>query len=114
MKVCSTPGCPNPVDSGRCVTCRSQADAHRGSAAARGYDHEHRVRFRAGVLDRDPICVRCEIRVATVADHYPRSRRQLAALGLDPNDPQHGRGLCKPCHDAETAARQPGGWHATD
>jgi 5-methylcytosine-specific restriction protein A len=49
---------------------------------------------------------------ATVADHYPLSRKELIDAGLDPNDPQHGRGLCKPCHDRETAQNQPGGWNA--
>jgi 5-methylcytosine-specific restriction protein A len=63
------------------------------------------------VLDRDPICVLCELAVSTVADHYPHSRRELIALHLDPDDPQYGRGLCKRCHDTETATNQPGGWN---
>jgi 5-methylcytosine-specific restriction enzyme A len=51
-------------------------------------------------LERDPICVICGIAPATVADHYPLSRKELVARGMDPNDPAHGRGLCKPCHDS--------------
>ncbi|AHH98316.1 hypothetical protein KALB_4954 [Kutzneria albida DSM 43870] len=43
-----------------------------------------------------------------VADHYPKSRRELVAAGADPNDPQHGRGLCVACHNAQTARLQPG------
>jgi 5-methylcytosine-specific restriction protein A len=46
------------------------------------------------------------------ADHWPLSRRQLAAQGMNPNDPKHGRGLCTPCHSRETARDQPGGWNA--
>ena len=49
--------------------------------------------------------------VATVADHYPDDRRALVAKGLDPNDPDHGRGLCASCHSKETAKFQPGGWN---
>lgn len=62
------------------------------------------------MLERDPICVVCLVRVSTVADHYPRSKRELEQLGLDSNDPQYGRGLCKRCHDRSTAERQPGGF----
>jgi 5-methylcytosine-specific restriction protein A len=50
------------------------------------------------------------VAISTVADHWPLSRRELEDQGLDPNDPQHGRGLCKHCHDMETARNQPGGW----
>jgi 5-methylcytosine-specific restriction enzyme A len=50
--------------------------------------------------------------VSVVADHYPLSRRELIDQGLDPDDPGRGRGLCKRCHDTETAQRQPGGFNA--
>jgi 5-methylcytosine-specific restriction protein A len=49
---------------------------------------------------------------ATVADHWPKSRKQLEAEGLDPNEPSYGRGLCASCHGKETAKHQPGGWNA--
>jgi hypothetical protein len=39
------------------------------------------------------------------------SRRELIEAGLDLNDPKHGRGLCKSCHDSSTGERQPGGWN---
>ncbi|MEU6709988.1 hypothetical protein ABZ897_00800 [Nonomuraea sp. NPDC046802] len=50
---------------------------------------------------------------STVADHHPLSRRELVARGLDPDDPQYGRGLCTSCHGKETAANpeQAGGWN---
>ncbi|WP_284294541.1 hypothetical protein [Luteimicrobium album] len=47
---------------------------------------------------------------ATVADHYPTERRDLVDMGLDPDDPARGRGLCKPCHDKKTARTMPGGF----
>jgi 5-methylcytosine-specific restriction protein A len=109
---CTTPGCPYLATSGRCPNCRLAAQAERGTAAERGYDAGHRDRFRPGVLRKHPICVLCRARRSTVADHYPISRRQLVEQGLDPNDPRHGRGLCGPCHNQETARRQPGGWNA--
>ncbi|GAA4933979.1 5-methylcytosine-specific restriction protein A [Nonomuraea thailandensis] len=109
---CTTPGCPNLSTSGRCDDCRADAEAQRGTAAERGYGAGHRDRFRPGVLRKHPVCVLCRARRSKHADHYPLSRRQLEAQGLDPNDPKHGRGLCDTCHGQETARRQPGGWNA--
>lgn len=115
MRVCSTPGCPTiyPATEGsRCPTHRAQADKARGTAAQRGYTSRGHQQFRRQVLHRDPVCVACHIAVATVADHYPHSRRELIDLGLDPNDSARGRGLCKTCHDQSTAQDQPGGWNS--
>ena len=74
------------------------------------------MRFRTAVLERDINCVLCIAAArwtpATVADHWPLSRRELLDRGMDPDDPEHGRGLCEPCHAKETAANQPGGWNA--
>ncbi len=109
--VCPTSGCATITEGGRCGTCRSKAEQVRGSASQRGYNsRSHRIRFRQGVLSKHPFCVLCGS-VATVADHHPLSRRELEAQGLDPNDPERGRGLCKPCHDRETSTHQPGGWN---
>ncbi|MCQ9367963.1 hypothetical protein NQ036_06855 [Brevibacterium sp. 91QC2O2] len=113
MKKCNEPGCVEliPKPQARCDRHRRQADRRRGTAAQRGYGREHRARFRPGVLARNPICVICFRAPAVVADHYPMSRRELVDAGLDPNDPQYGRGLCIPCHSRETAENQPGGWN---
>ena len=50
---------------------------------------------------------------ATVADHWPLTRRELVAAGLDPDHPARGRGLCAPCHAKATALdpRTRGGWN---
>lgn len=122
LRTCTTPGCPNLVPRGRCDDCKGKAEQARGSAASRGYGHRHRTRFRADVLRDHPVC-QCEatdhyhqpgvcVAWSEHADHYPLSRRDLVARGLDPDDPQHGRGLCGRCHSAETAKAQPGGWNA--
>jgi 5-methylcytosine-specific restriction protein A len=63
------------------------------------------------VLDRDPNCVLYHVRPSVVADHWPKSRRDLVDLNLNPDDPANGRGLCTGCHNAETAQNQPGGWN---
>lgn len=124
MHACSTPGCPEVTTrAGRCDDCRREAERHRGSASSRGYDREHRTRFRPGVLAAHPTCQCGPDHEAhkgticpswsTVADHWPQSKRELIELGLDSNDPQFGIGRCKPCHDHSTATTpsQRGGWN---
>jgi 5-methylcytosine-specific restriction enzyme A len=120
-RICPTPGCPNITTGGRCDTHQRQADQARGTATERGYTSRGHQRFRRTVLRRDPTCVcvdtshdhpaPCSAQ-STVADHYPRSRRELVAAGANPDDPAHGRGICTPCHNRRTAADQPGGWNA--
>jgi 5-methylcytosine-specific restriction protein A len=113
---CTTPGCPGDVvlgtRTGKCPPCTEARVRPRPSSAAQGYGAGHRDRFRPGVLARDRVCVVCKKRPATEADHYPLSRRELVAQGLDADDPARGRGLCKPCHGSETGRNQPAGWAA--
>lgn len=116
MRVCAVDGCPEIYPDGegsKCLRHRREADKSRGTATRRGYTGRGHQAFRRTVLARDPVCVLCNTAIATVADHYPNSRRQQEALGLDPDDPTNGRGLCKPCHDKETALHQPGGFRLT-
>jgi 5-methylcytosine-specific restriction protein A len=113
---CTTPGCPGtPIPgsgSAKCPPCADRARRPRPSSTTQGYDREHETRFRDRVLARDPVCVICRDRSSEHADHWPRSKRELRAEGLDEHNPIYGRGLCHPCHSAETARNQPGGWHA--
>lgn len=116
MRVCAQPGCPTIFDAGegtRCTIHRKQTDRARGTATERGYNSPGHQAFRRAVLHRDPVCVLCVQRQATVADHHPLSRKQLIDRGLNPDDPKHGRGLCAACHNQQTARNQPGGWHNT-
>lgn len=120
LTVCSRPGCPRLTSAGRCTSCRADADQQRGNPRQRGYGQLHEQRFRPGVLARDPACT-CTATThghgapcgqpSRHADHWPRDRRELVALGLDPDDPANGRGLCHPCHSRHTATTQPGGWN---
>jgi 5-methylcytosine-specific restriction protein A len=116
LTTCTRPGCPSLTAGGRCDDCATSAERERGTSSQRGYGKRHRQRFRASILERDICCVLCRPRgewtLATVADHWPLSRRELTDRGLDADDPQHGRGLCATCHNRETAANQPGGWNA--
>ena len=109
-RVCSTPGCAALTEPGRsrCAACTAAADRQR---RPQGNPYATRAHRRA-VLDRDPICVLCNMRPATVADHWPIERRDLVAFGLDPDDPERGRGLCALCHASRTAKDTPGGWAA--
>ena len=113
MRVCSTPGCPTiheGTDS-RCPTHSHTAkQAHWNKT--RAYSSKGHRLFRAAILRREPICTLCGLRESTIADHHPKSRADLLALHLNANDPQYGRGLCKKCHDTQTAHHQPGGWNA--
>lgn len=121
-KVCSTPGCPNLTDKGRCLTCRSQAERERGSAYERGYGGSGWETARKEVLARDSCCVCVDGAhghpepcgaPSTASDHYPHERRDLVAAGVpDPDAPHRMRGVCADCHNRKTGATRPGGWAA--
>ena len=115
-KVCSTSGCPHLVSSGSlCDECRKAKDKRRTRGRNPYTSKAHRL-ARARVLARDPRCVcpgdgpdgcgrhhgLCGA-PSTIADHWPIERIELVEAGLDPNDPQRMRGLCKRCHDSKTA-----------
>ena len=108
LNPCSTPGCSNLVAHGRCAEHEKQAEKQRGSADKRGYGTRWQ-RIRKAYLYRHPWCTLCGA-MATVADHYPLSRRELVARGADPDAPSNLRPLCATCHNRETAQHQPGGW----
>lgn len=93
---------------------REASDKARGTFRARGYSHAGHDAFKAGVLGRDNQCT-CDqhcyshhelgpcLNAATVADHWPRTKAALIKAGLDSDDPNYGRGLCKACHDRHSA-----------
>jgi 5-methylcytosine-specific restriction protein A len=110
--------CPEHVIAAR----RASATFRRERGEQPVYGAAHRYRFRRGVLRKHPYC-QCELldhawhagrpctQQSTDADHWPIDKRALLALGLDSDDPAHGRGLCHRCHSSSTARLQPGGWH---
>ena len=109
--VCTTPGCPTLTTGGQCPVCMARSERRRGTRQQRGYGARW-VRARLPYLRRHPLCVLCGA-VSEVPDHHPRSRRELVAANVaDPDAWEHLRALCTPCHAAETAKHQPGGWAA--
>lgn len=113
LKVCSRSGCPELTTSGRCEGCDREAQQQRGSASSRGYGYRWAKTIRPAFLRRHPLCVLCG-GVATDADHWPDSRRELVAAGVPhPDAEERMRALCSMCHKRETAADpgQRGGWN---
>ena len=112
MKVCNVNGCPT-IFKGTGGRCPEHALAARRSREGnKVYGSKGHRAFRNSVLTRDTVCVECNKALATVADHYPRQRTQLVDEGLNPNDPQYGRGLCARCHNTWTAATTASGFRA--
>ncbi|GAB3166660.1 hypothetical protein GCM10027059_25960 [Myceligenerans halotolerans] len=119
-RVCSRPGCPTLHEGiGRCPDCRAAGDRARRPTGNPYSSKGHRT-FREGVLAKHPRCVctgECGrhdglcARRSTVADHWPRERAELVDDGLNPDDPQRGRGLCASCHGGKTARTRPAGFN---
>lgn len=106
---CPRPRCPHaspcPV---HVPAARREVDAARGSAAARGYDRKWR-RNSARFLAAHPVCRDCGGR-SEQADHWPLSRRQLVAAGVEhPDAWERLVPRCTSCHSSRTA-REHSGW----
>lgn len=114
LRTCSTPGCPNLTNGGRCDECKSktgnggwQDDRTRGTRTERGYDNTW-LRLRKRKLIASPLCEECE-----------KSGRLTAAEEVHHKQPFHGKhdplrldwenleSLCRACHGTKTA-RQSG------
>jgi 5-methylcytosine-specific restriction protein A len=106
---CSVPGCPELTTGGRCAEHKREANKDRASRGGAVYTTRWQ-RVRKAYIYKHPWCVLCA-KAATVADHFPLSRRELEAKGdPNPDSPKHLRPLCTSCHNKETAKHQPGGW----
>ena len=113
--VCPVAGCAELTEGGRCAKHKAEADRARGTSAERGYNSRQWRATRRALLRRDKDCRVCGQEPATVADHYPRSRKELLEMGVsDPDALYRLRGLCARCHSKETAKHQPGGWNRRD
>lgn len=125
--MCRQRGCGALIDSpGYCVIhtkARDQADrSQRGSASERGYTGAW-ARARAAYLTKHPLCVKCLAAgrpiAATVVDHIVAHRLKQAIDSGDPaairraqalfwDSANNWQSLCKPHHDAKTAAEDGG------
>lgn len=113
-RVCSTPGCPEFSQGGKCDGCRSEAEARRGSARQRGYDRAWE-RTRAAYLAAHPLC-ECEDCQTLPVSGRPAATDVDHIDGLGPkgprgHDPTNLRALTHAHHSRRTARDQPGGWH---
>jgi 5-methylcytosine-specific restriction protein A len=108
---CTLPGFPALTTGGRCPTHEREANRQRASRGGSAYGPRW-PRTRERYLYAHPWCLLCGRR-ATVADHFPLSRRELVAQGAVNADAfERLRPLCTSCHNKETAKHQPGGWAA--
>jgi hypothetical protein len=98
LRVCTEPGCPTLVTSGRCAPHRSEREKARGSRQQRGYDATHdalRASWVRKVATGAVTCWRCGELIAGDFD-----------LGHDDHDRSKYRGPeCIPCNRG-TATRR--------
>jgi hypothetical protein len=88
------------INEGHAAVCQQCKDSQ--PANERPYDSADWKRRSARFL-RGKLCVLCERTglsiPATVADHFPLTRKELLALGIEtPDDEKHLRPLCASCH----------------
>lgn len=108
---CTIPGCPELTRGGRCVAHEREATKQRVTPGASAYGRSW-PRIRHSYLYQNPWCVLCG-RSASVADHFPLSRKKLLSQGAsNPDAFGNLRPLCTSCHNRETARKQPGGFAA--
>ena len=113
MRYCSAPFCSELVQTGRCKKHEREVDrAIKVQTADRRaiYNSAQWQGTRRAVLERDPVCTwqsGC-MRISEVADHYPRSLRQILDAGDDPFSEDACRGLCASHHSKATREEQQG------
>jgi 5-methylcytosine-specific restriction protein A len=105
-RVCGQVGCPKILTDGstKCAAHAARPKDTRPSASARGYDSKWR-RNSARFLKAHPVCAwpGCS-KPSEHADHWPMSRRELVAAGVEhPDAWQHLRPLCASHHNSRSA-----------
>ena len=107
------PRCRQTYTGPKCTRCTKRDDAYRAARADdldRYYSTAEWQRISRHYLNHHPACVLCGA-PSKVADHYPKSRRQLVAEGItNPDTWRRLRPLCIACHRTETNRLQPGGF----
>jgi 5-methylcytosine-specific restriction protein A len=112
LKPCRHPGCGELTREGYCNKHKQQskkvADERRGNANSRGYNYKWQ-RYRAGFLQKHPLCAECEkqgrVTPATIVDHIIPHKGDTKLFW----DKKNHQPLCKRCHDIKTA-REDGGY----
>jgi len=87
--------------------CRGKARSSPSTRAAhqRHYHTTAHRRWRAIILERDPVCKHCHNALSTEADHILTwwNQPDPYAYALDP---RNGQGLCKVCHNQKSRKEQ--------
>ena len=101
---CSQPGCPAVATKGYCpkhrrARQRAYAAQPNRQRAQRQYHTGEWRELRAGVLERDPICMECKRAPSAEAAHI------VARANAGADTMTNLRGLCHSCHSRETATR---------
>ncbi|MGN9791243.1 hypothetical protein ACTMTU_09075 [Streptomyces sp. OZ13] len=107
---CRTPGCSaeRHKPGFHCLTCYQIRLITYDELADFNYDTKHWKLTRARVLRTAHSCALCPA-IAKVADHHPKSRRELWAMDAkNIDDASRLRALCKSCHSKYTATQQGG------
>jgi 5-methylcytosine-specific restriction enzyme A len=109
---CTVPGCPaRATGPGPCPVHHRQRQQHKHDKAREQYGGAW-PDIRLEYLARHPWCKLCP-RPATIADHWPRTRKQLLRAGVtDPDLDIYLRPLCPPCHNHASGLATPGGLYA--
>jgi 5-methylcytosine-specific restriction protein A len=108
----AVPSCPELTTGGPCAEHAKQRAKQRTNRGGSAYGRNWRERVQPRFIYQNPWCVLCG-RAASVADHWPTSRRDLVARGEpNPDAFEHLRALCKACDAKERPKREPGGWLA--
>ena len=120
---CTSPGCRELVDKGRCPAHQVKAEAQRivqsqrydkarGSAASRGYDSRWATYSKA-YRKANPLCVDCLARgILTSVERGGHVDHIKAVSGPDDElfwEPSNHASRCQPCHSSKTA-REDGGF----
>lgn len=112
--VCTTPGCPNLTEGGRCTTCNRAANQRRGSARGKGYDARWE-RTKHNYLQVFPLC-QCDQCTALPSVMRPWATEVHHRDGLGPRGPRghdwsNLQSMTHAHHSRVTAIEQPGGWN---
>ena len=100
MKVCTTPGCPNLTDAGKCTTHRKErwrkTNASRPSPAEQGYDATW-AKVSKDFRQAFPQCFRCGANAEHT--HHRDGKGPRGPQGFDWGNLES---LCRSCHNRET------------
>jgi 5-methylcytosine-specific restriction protein A len=115
MSVCSTPGCPELTEGGRCKGCQERARVLRRATKRKPYDRAAWSRTRLAYLRANPYC-ECDECMALSLLLRPLATEVNHIDGLGPLGPRghdwtNLQSMTKAHHSRITAREQPGGWN---